>query len=145
MSDGINIDRWRLVVAAHELGHAFAWQDAGVGFGMIRVWGHGRSTEGVVPVDGRRLRNAEQLRLYLIGLYAGSAASERWCDLAGMRHPASGCRHDLATARQMRRHPWARNLTDGELRTGARRAVGRHWSRIHRLAPKLADRGQIRI
>lgn len=135
------IDPYRLVVAAHELGHLIAWQRAGLHINEIRVLGTGEQAEGYVDLGRQRIRDADQARGYLVGLLAGREAGNRWCEQAGMRHHEHTCADDMRSFQRLRRHELARHFTDTALRHDAWALVLAQWEQITRLAPRLARHG----
>jgi hypothetical protein len=143
------IDPDRLVVAAHELAHALLFKSGGIAIGEIRVFGQGGNAHGHVDVPGNQRLTIEQVRRYLAATLAGRVADQRWCDEQGLpRYSHSTCAADMADFRQYRRQ-WSKqgaaHLTDAALRKEASHLVGAYWPRIHRLAPRLAERGSISL
>lgn len=139
------LDPHRLIVSAHEIGHAIAWSVAGMPIVAIWVEGRGPGAHGYVKLDGKKLRNANETRDYLIGLLAGRAAGIRWCESHGLTHHDYTCADDLTKFRQGRQHRWVRHIPDSEFHTAARLLVRQHWPRIARLAPELSRRGSVDI
>lgn len=141
------LDPMRLLVATHELGHAVAWDVAGIRVLDIQVRGQGRSTEGVVEIDRANtiFRNASDACGYLAGLLAGQVASLRWSEETGTPHPSRGCSHDLRLVRLQRKAGYAREVPVATARDEARRVVREQWVRIVRLAPRLAEAGYVRL
>jgi len=138
------IDPHRLRVAAHELGHYLAWQDAGITPAAIVVEGYGEEAHGHVETGRTRLTTTEQASAYLVGLLAGREAELIWCTKYGLRyHPHTFDTGDGPRFRKLRRHKLVRAITDGEFQSGAQRLVQGHWPRIERLAPRLALRGHL--
>lgn len=135
------IDPYRLVVAAHELGHLVGYQLAGLTIHEVRVLGEGDAAEGYVRLDPRGARGAHQARAYMVGLLAGRVAGVRWCELHGVAHRDDACTTDRTLYRRFRTHPLVRDVPDAEFRAAAQQLVRTHWPRIARLAPRLARRG----
>jgi hypothetical protein len=135
----------RMRVAAHELGHAIAWQVApNTTVTAIRVIGRGANAHGFVNVDAD-VRTVDDARGYLAGLLAGREAALRWCDENNLVHHEHTCASDRASFRQQRRYNLCRQVSPAEAKALARRIVRAHWRRILRLTPRLAHRGQITL
>lgn len=132
------------MVAAHELGHALTWHQAGIPIARITLRGEDR-VRGWTELDGKEITSHEEMRSYLVGILAGEVAGTRWCSEHRIPRRAQHCDFDRAHYRQYRRAPLAIGLSGSELRAAARQAVGAHWSRIERLAVQLADRGTLRL
>lgn len=141
MTEGNEIDPTRLLVAAHELGHATVWNTAGIVVTSIWLRGRGRGTEGCVEIADDEL-DAEQWRGYLAGLLAGRIAGDHWADLHRLRFIPS-CPRDILDFRRAIRRPIAQGLTVSEVRAEAHRRVRVEWPRVLRLAPLLASRGTV--
>jgi hypothetical protein len=139
------LDPLRLVVAAHELGHALTWAAAGMPIVKIWVDGYGEQAHGYVRLDRKKLKDAAEARDYLVGMLAGRAADIRWCDEHGLTHHEYTCADDLASFRKSRKHPWVRDIPDSEFYTAARIVVRQHWPQICRLAPRLSRHGSIQL
>lgn len=140
------LDPVRLMVAAHELGHAVVWSATGMRVESIAVTGHGRDTEGRVRLaDRAHLSNAADCRGYLLGMLAGREAEIRWCEATSTRPIADGCAEDRREFGYMyrRRRQWGVTDTRAALRTQARHLVRAHWPTIARLTPRLAHRGSL--
>ena len=140
------VDPVRLMVAAHELGHAAVWSATGMRVELIEVTGHGLRTQGTVQLaNNARLSSAADCRSYLVGMLAGREAEDRWCTVTGTRPVADGCADDRRAFGYMyrRRRPWGVTETRAELRAQARQLVRQHWPTIARLAPRLARRGSL--
>lgn len=138
------LDPQRLRVAAHELGHYLAWQAADLDIQRIYVAGTGVEAHGKVRIRRQKVRDPEQARAYLVGMLAGREADIRWCehnDLEWHEHTSNG---DMKAYRSLhRRIDWVRDVTDREFRAEAHRFIVANWSKITRLAPKLAERGRL--
>lgn len=140
------LDPVRLMVAAHELGHAIVWSATGMRVEFIEVTGHGRATQGCVRLANRaRLSSAADCRSYLVGMLAGHEAEIRWCAATDTRPIADGCAEDRREFAYMyrRRRQWGVTDARAALRTQARHLVRAHWPTIARLAPRLAHRGSL--
>lgn len=132
----------RPIVAAHEVGHLIAFQLADVTITEVRLFGSRIRAEGYVQVDDvDRPRDAAQAHAVLVGVFAGVAAGRRWCDRHGLTHLVGEDVHDRVAYRDLRRKPLFRDVDRAEAVADACRLVRRHWSRIERLAPVLAERG----
>lgn len=140
------MDPDRLRVAAHELGHAFAWHVADCANPTaIRVHGRGVGAHGYVNVAAH-VRTVDDARCYLAGLLAGREADMRWCEENDLAHRAQTCSTDLANFRQQRRnYDLCRQVSTAEARALARRIVRTHWRQIVRLTPRLARAGRISL
>jgi hypothetical protein len=143
------VDSERLLVAAHEMGHAVAWHTTGFQIVEIRVSGH-VFPNGYVRIADREHTTPELARDYIIGLLAGREAEHQWCDLTGQSPSDSGSSADLDVYRKYRKYDaqhdrFTTHLTDRQLRVAARKVVTAHWPRIERLAPQLAERGAIKL
>ena len=141
-----DLDPVRLIVAAHELGHAVVWSVTGMRVESIEVTGRGLGTNGCVVLANRaHLSSAADCRSYLLGMLAGSEAENRWCGTTGTRPTVDGCAHDRREFGYMyrRRRPWGVTESRAALRTQARQLVRAHWPAIARLAPRLALRGSL--
>jgi hypothetical protein len=144
MSDLIEhagIDPYRLIAAAHEIAHALGFAAAGVLVTEIEVHGRGESVGGSVFVPGNAVVN--DLRAFGMAHLAGRAADLRWCDEHGLaRLPERTCAADSKELRLfMREAKHTQSL--GSVRRDAERFVRANWSRITRLAPRLATRGRL--
>lgn len=140
------LDEVRLMVAAHELGHAIVWTVTGMRVDAIKVTGHGRATEGTVSLaDHARLRCTADCHSYLVGMLAGREAEILWCDATNTQPVADGCAQDLREFAYMyrRRRPWGVTESRAALRIQARRLVRVHWRSIVRLTPILARSGHL--
>jgi hypothetical protein len=139
------IDPGRLVCAAHELAHLMAFRSAGIEVTEIHVYGRGDSAGGYVYVPKQDL-NDQMQRGYLVATLAGREGDIRFCNQVGLKRYSDhrSCRLDIAEFRKDKRE-WRLKVPDSVLRTEARRLVSGHWSKILRLAPKLARRGQIAL
>ena len=140
-----DLDPRRLEVAAHELGHAIAWKEAGLAATAIRVLGHGDRAQGYVRIENRLIYDADAARAYLAGLLAGREAGIRWCEENGLTHYEHTCHTDLNNFRQQRRTPLGRQVSVGQARATARLIVRANWCLIVRLAPRLALQGRITL
>uniref|UniRef100_UPI003F494324 hypothetical protein n=1 Tax=Amycolatopsis sp. CA-082387 TaxID=3239918 RepID=UPI003F494324 len=144
MSDLIEhagIDPYRLVAAAHEIAHALGFAAAGVLVTEIKVRGRGESVSGYVFVPGNTV--VHDLRAFAMAHLAGRAADLRWCDEHGLaRLPERTCAPDSKDLKQFMRDA-QHTQTLGSVRRDAERFVHANWSRITRLAPRLATRGQL--
>lgn len=138
-----NLDTQRLRVAAHELGHFLAWQQADMQITDVWVRGHGPDATGRVELSGRGCRDATQAHAYLVGLLAGRAADKRWCAQHDLEHDPAHSRGDLREFRHQRRHPWVRDLSDADLAADADHLVRAEWRHIERLTPALARQGHL--
>lgn len=148
MGTDTELDPVRLMVAAHELGHAVVFLVTGLRIESIQVTGHGRRTEGFVDVaDNARLSSTADCRSYLLGMLAGREAGDRWCQVTGTGPFADGCAEDLRAFRYQyrRRRPWGVTESRAELRNQTRQLVRQHWPIIARLAPRLARRGSLPV
>jgi len=147
VDSNIVTDPMRMLVAAHELGHAVAWDVAGIAVLSIEVSGWGRGTEGVVRIDRDNtvLRNTDDACGYLAGLLAGQVASLRWSEETRTPHPTHGCSYDLRLFRLNRRSGYAAEVSPADARAAAHLVVRQQWPTILRLAPRLAARGRITL
>jgi hypothetical protein len=144
------MDRRRLMVAVHEMGHAIAWDHGGLTIEAIRVTGRGHGTEGYVELEQRPLDLPTRLQNYLIGLLAGREADHKWCDITGETPDNYGSSTDMEVFRKFRKYDatetrWVTHLSDKELQAEARKIVTARWSQIVRLAETLAERGAIKL
>lgn len=137
----------RHVVAAHELGHAFAFREAGQTISEIRVLGHGANVEGYTELNNPVIIGVEQGFAFLVGILAGRAAGERWCEIHDYTRPGpAACRTDRRLyVKVCREHPELRPFTASQVRASARKLVRARWRQIERLGPRLALRGTVTL
>lgn len=139
-----DIDPHRLVVAAHELGHAIVWAASGFTISEIWVKGHGDGVHGWVSLANPDDHYTPEGECgYQAGLLAAGEAERRWCDQVGMAFDGSGCRDDYAKLRKRTRTKLGSQVRRSAARSEAQRLVRVHWKRIVRLAPTLAVRGSL--
>ncbi len=145
MTDDPTIDPHRLLIAAHELGHALTWH--ALGFTVDEIWikGHGRSAHGYVWLDITKAKpwTVRHERDYHIGLFGGREAQQRWCEDHNIPFDEYACAEDMAIHRKRRRTRLGGQVHPGEAKAEARRLVRAHWRRIVHLAPSLATRGSL--
>lgn len=131
----------RLVLAAHEIGHLIAFQDAGIRV-LYSAIEDGGDTGGTYIDDP----DGDQHHGYLVGLAAGSAAEKYWCDIYGQRLP-DHCREyedDRALYRQHRRqHRDAPRLSWRSAENLARKTLRDNAKRFRQLTEQLAVDGKI--
>jgi hypothetical protein len=134
----------RILVAAHELGHAITWRTLDLPVTAIRVKGHGIFLRGRVSLDIANVTpwGLREERAWHIGLFGGREAQQRWCDEFGMRFDDSACAEDMDKHRSRRRTSHG-VIRSRDVEAEARRLVGRHWARLVRLAPDLATHGSL--
>lgn len=138
----------RLMVAAHELGHAIAWRAGGWPIAHIRVLGKGARSHGETLLARTYAYGLWQRRSWLVGSLAGAAAGDRWCtefNLPPALHER-GCAADQADfAPEFRsyRAECAEDVTVAQLRAEAAAVIRTHWRAILRLAPRLAACGSL--
>lgn len=137
------IGLWRMVTAAHELGHAVFRRDCGVQLASIRIWGQGQFMRGEVQYRSYRVLTATQMREYIVGALMGEVAGNRWRLEHAPRLPEDSSPIDLANVRRAMRHKLATGLDLVQLRQQARLAVLHRWPEIARLTPRLAERGSL--
>ena len=139
-----DIDPHRLVVAAHELGHALTWHALGFLVDTIWIKGHGDSAHGEVMIDITKVKpwTYDHERDFHVGLLGGREAHQRWCDETGMPFLERHCAEDMAQLRR-RRSELGGQTTPRAIRTSARQLVRSHWRRVVLLAPVLARRGSL--
>lgn len=128
-------DPRQLQIAIHELGHAYAWLDAG--FRVSRVVHNGDDGSCEVTWD------PDNLHGYAIGCWGGFEAEDRWLRQhhsggASRSHSSHDIRNFKHVARQL-----DKRLTEGKARALARRAVARHWRQIEHRAPELIRNGRL--
>jgi hypothetical protein len=141
-----DLDPMRMMVAAHELGHAVVWLVTGTRVVSIEVTGRGRGTEGTVQlVASDRLTTVDDCRSYLLGILAGREAEDRWYQATDTRPVLDGCAHDRRAFDHINRRPWGVTESRAELRHQARQLVRQHWPTIARHAPRLARRGRLSV
>ena len=139
-------DPYRRAVAAHELGHAYAWSSAGFIIVSITITGDGPHAYGYVELDGEENTTTEENRAYLVGLLAGRVAEEKWCKAAGLRVDLDyRSRVDMERYRKARREPAMRGISDRMFRSAAVKLVDKHWKKIQSGVPTLSTRGSIDI
>lgn len=138
-------DPWRLHCAAHELGHALAWRSLGFEVRSTTVTGSGSSVSGETRLtnESKNLHNPQRCRDYLVGLLAGREADILWARHAGRPFRERHSSADLQVYRKIHRHEWVKDISDRELRCEATRLVKASWSQIVRLAPRLAQHGDV--
>lgn len=138
---------YRLMISAHELGHAVVWRDEGLPRAtVIEVRGSGQRTVGAVRLRDRGEARTEAFaRRYLVGLLAGVAAGNRWRELHAPRLAPDESAVDQRYLRLWLALPVARRLDVAELRDAARAAVWQRWPEIARLTPILAVRGSVTL
>jgi hypothetical protein len=133
-------DPKQLAIAAHELGHGFAWKDAGLTVHGIRFWGDGG--ECGVKLDWE---NENQAHDYAIGCWGGFEAEDKWLRKHGRgAAKRSHSSHDIDNFRFVARQLTG-GLSESKARSIARTRVSRHWSAIQRLTPQLVRDGRISI
>lgn len=138
-------EKIRLLVAAHELGHALVWKAAGFEVVELRVSGSER-VRGWTGLDGREMKTVQETADYLTGILAGKIAGDRWCDENRIPLRAhDSCDFDQDQYRAVLKDPLAVSLRDVDLRRAARERVHDLWSKIERHAPQLAERGTLRL
>lgn len=137
----------RHVVAAHELGHALAFREAGQTISEIRVMGHGASVEGYTDLSNSVINGIEQGVAFLVAILAGRAAGERWCEINDYTRPGpAACRTDRRLYAKVRReHPELAPFTTAKVMPRARKLVRARWRQIERLGPRLAARGTVTL
>jgi hypothetical protein len=135
----------RLLIAAHELGHALTWHALGFTVDEIRVVGRGDSAHGWVWLKHTKdsLSTLEKERAYHAGLLAGREAELRWCDENRMKFVEYTCAGDMDNLRRRRRTTFGRQVSHSAATSDARRLIRSKWGRIVRLAPLLAARGSL--
>lgn len=139
-------DPGRMMISAHELGHAVVWRDEKLPPAtVIEVRGTGRTANGRVMLAGTGTVNERYVRSILIGLLAGVAAGNRWREIHAPRLPADESAVDRCQLRRWSSLPEARQLRVAELRAVAQQAVRHRWLEIARLTPVLAERGHITL
>lgn len=140
----IEPEQYRMLVAAHELGHVIGCRANGLDVYEIKLSGRGSNTAGIVRwhtpggIDG--------FRASMVALLAGRAADLKWCEETGTPAVSSGCSGDMAEYRRMRRQwprAWGRVPADREIRANADTIIRRQWAHVVRLAPRLAERGRL--
>jgi hypothetical protein len=136
-------DPIRLVIAAHELGHAILWDNAGFTITSIRIRDTGPRTRGFVELDGGEMTSVSETRNYLAGVLAGKIAGQRMAGLSNLGPGVQSCSFDEENYRKQMKDPLAASLRDCDIRAEAERKVTAHWPRIHALAHLLAERGTL--
>ena len=138
-------DPHRLIIAAHELGHAIVWRSLGFTIDEIWVKGHHTAVRGQVWLDITRNVpwTLDHERGYYVGLASGRAAQLRWCDENGVTFNERDCATDMALYEQRRRTRLGRQVRPSDVQREAHRLVRAHWTRIVRLTPQLAARGSL--
>lgn len=132
----------QLATAVHELGHAWAWKDAGLTITEIRYTGD----EGWVSIARVREKDwAKVAREYAIGCWAGFEAEDRYmrAHRIGSAHRGNAA-HDIKNFKYVTRQ-LKPALSEGKARSLARDRVARRWSQILRQAPVLVRDGRISI
>lgn len=129
----------KVAVAAHELGHAYAWKAYGLSIVEIKVSGWGAP---YVHVRWWPSRPGHALA-YAVGCMAGFEAEDRWLrEQNGKRANRTRCRDDRndfrAVVKEMRL-----GLSESKAHSLARDLVNQHWDAIAALAPTLAAKGHI--
>lgn len=137
-------DPYRLMVAAHELGHAIVWR--AVGFDIDEIWvkGRGPAAHGhvwLVQTDDE-IRTVADEQAVQAGLLAGRCAQARWGDETDLAIDIS-CESDERIYRIRRRSPLGRRVSRTAVWNDARRLVRVHWRAIARLTPHLAHTGRL--
>lgn len=136
-------DLRQLAAAAHELGHAWVWKDAGLTITEIRFTGD----TGWVSFAKIRDKdwNDTVAREYCVGCWAGFEAEVRWLreHRAGRAHRGESA-HDIKNFKHVARK-LKPALSEGKARSLARDRVARRWSQILRQAPVLVRDGRISI
>ncbi|MFD5245676.1 hypothetical protein ACFWIW_14080 [Amycolatopsis sp. NPDC058340] len=136
-------DPEQLATAVHELGHAWAWKDAGFTVTEIRFTGD----EGSVTLAKVRESDWDHQarREYAIGCWAGFEAEDRWrqAHRAGRarRGPAA---FDIKNFKNVTKG-LSPSLSEGKARSLARKRIAARWSQILRQAPVLVRDGHISI
>lgn len=127
--------------AAHELGHAVV--DLAGGIAVARVTLNTRTGIGATTVgtDLDRVDDPQLWSAYLIACVAGYEAERLWSARHGGRVYRDQSATDFANFRRYRRR--GSGLSEGAARSAARSILRREWTRVERLAPRLATRGQI--
>jgi hypothetical protein len=130
-------DPQQLAIAVHELGHAWAWKDAGLDVYEIRFSGD----DGVTGVR----YDETDLYAYAVGCWAGFEAEDKWRRQHGhgnaKRRNAS---HDIGSFRDTVRELGG-GLSEGTARRLARARVTKRWRQIEALAPQLVRKGRTSI
>lgn len=142
-------DESRMIVAAHEMGHAVVWRRLGFRVGGIVIRGRGRKAQGWVDLEDMSFtgtRDVEQLRRFLAGLVIGWSTVERWCDQQRLRVPDFGMRFDAEQyVHWTTHHPLGRQIDRGDVQRFGERTLGEVWSLVERHAPTLYERGSFNL
>lgn len=139
-----DIDPQRLVIAAHELGHAFVWRASGFRIRTIWIKGYGDRVHGFVTLDNPDdHQTLDGERGYQAGLLGAGEAQRRWCSETGQKFDESGCRDDYTTLRKRAKDKLGKQIPRSAATTEAQRLVRAHWPRIVLLTPLLATRGSL--
>ncbi|RSN32232.1 hypothetical protein DL990_20165 [Amycolatopsis sp. WAC 01416] len=136
-------DPEQLATAAHELGHAWVWKDAGFTVTEIRFLGD----EGWVSLAKVRESDWDQraIRDYAVGCWAGFEAEERWRREHRLKPARRGhAAHDIKVFKNFAKE-LKPALSEGKARSLARDRVARRWSQIQRQAPVLVRDGRISL
>jgi hypothetical protein len=130
-------DPHQLAIAVHELGHAWAWQDAGLTVYKITFSGKDGAT-GVRFGD-------DDLFDYAVGCWAGFEAEDKWRRQHGHgRAKRSNASVDIRNFRDAVRELGG-GLSEGKARRLARARVTKRWRQIEHLAPHLVRAGRISL
>lgn len=142
---GIKLDH--LAMAAHEIGHVLAFQDAGIpvyGCDVDLASETGGNTEIEDP-------DADQHHGYLVGLTAGLAGQILWCEIYGQTLPdfvtngwsASGDRALYKT--HQRQHRDVRGMRWSKAQRLARGILRDDAKRFRKLTEQLAIHGELKF
>ncbi|ADJ47897.1 hypothetical protein AMES_6072 [Amycolatopsis mediterranei S699] len=133
-----------LAIAAHELGHAWAWSDGGLQILSITFTPRGGHVRTHNPSG-----HPPQLIAEAVGLWAGFEAEDRWLREHRLGKASRGnSSHDIRAFRSIQRlmhREYRQSLTERSVRASARAAVNRHWAQIQHAAPALVKRGRITL
>ncbi|HVK05103.1 MAG TPA: hypothetical protein VM490_16620 [Armatimonadaceae bacterium] len=142
------LDPDRILTAAHELGHLFAFRARGFVVSGIHVSGKGDRVSGHVVLeipDKASFATDQERRNYAVGTLAGRAAELKWAATFDVKPGhESTCQTDMRDAKNARRQMGAW-VFESTLKDEAAREVTRYWRQILRLVPRLAKCGSVPI
>lgn len=139
-----DIDPQRLVIAAHELGHAIVWRASGFTIREIWIKGRGDSAHGWCGLTDANAHHTPQGELgYQAGLLGAAEAQHRWCSETGVPFDENACREDYTNLRTRAKDQLGRQIKRSAATAEARRIIRANWRRIVLLTPKLAAHGSL--
>jgi len=138
LPSGIEVPR--LIIAAHEIGHAMAFHAAGIEVNECVI---GSDGDGITEIEDP---DDSQHHGYLIGLMGGSAGEQLWCAEFGQSLPAY-CRTYTGDEKLFKQHQRqfreARAIGMSGARRAARKIIIAEKKRFRQLVEQLARRGEL--